>query len=291
MALFGLLNVEKPSGVTSRRVVDQIHWLVKPAKVGHAGTLDPLASGVLVIGIGQATRLVEYVQQMPKCYRATFWLGRSSDTEDIEGVVTPLPNAPQPSRADIESELCKMTGEIEQRPPDYSALKISGRRAYALARAGEDVELSPRKVTVYRAEMIRYEYPELSIDLECGSGTYVRSFGRDLAERVGTAAVMSALERTAIGRFTLDAAIDVGQLTRENIVGLMLSPILAVRGLMSEHAVTEGEVQRLRNGLSIAAPPDAPNQCAALDEAGTLVALLSLRPDGAYCPAKFFPAE
>src|ERR1700675_4796880 len=148
MALFGLLNVNKPSGVTSRRVVDQVKRLVKPAKVGHAGTLDPLASGVLVIGIGQATRLVEYVQQMPKRYRATFLLGRSSDTEDSDGVVTTLPNAPQPSRAGIERALAGMTGEIEQRPPNYSALKISGRRAYALARAGETVDLSSRKIII-----------------------------------------------------------------------------------------------------------------------------------------------
>jgi tRNA pseudouridine55 synthase len=290
MALFGLLNVNKPSGVTSRRVVDQVQRLVKPAKVGHAGTLDPLASGVLVIGIGQAARLVEYIQQMPKRYRATFLLGRSSDTEDIEGVVTTLPNALQPSRADIESARIEMTGEIEQRPPAYSALKISGRRAYALARAGEDVDLSPRKVIVYRAQIIRYEYPELSIDIECGSGTYVRSFGRDLAERVGTAAVMSALERTAIGRFTLEEAIEIGQLTPESFAAQLLPPKLAVRGLMSEFVITEADVQRLKNGLSIAAPPDAPSPCAALDEGDTLVALLGLHPDGAYWPAKFFPA-
>jgi tRNA pseudouridine55 synthase len=291
MALFGLLNVKKPSGVTSRRVVDQVQRLVEPAKVGHAGTLDPLASGVLVIGIGQATRLVEYVQQMPKRYRATFLLGRSSDTEDIEGVVTALANAPQPSGAVLERALAEMTGEIEQRPPAYSALKISGQRAYALARAGEDVDLAARKVIIYRAEMMRYDYPELCIDIECGSGTYIRSFGRDLAERLGTAAVMAALERRAIGQFTLEAAIDAGQLTRENIVGRMLSPRLAVRELMREYVIGQPEIQRLRNGLSIAAPPDAPNRCAALDEGGALVALLRLHADGSFRPEKYFPAE
>ena len=291
MALFGLLNVNKPSGVTSRRVVDQIQRLVKPAKVGHAGTLDPLASGVLVIGVGQATRLVEYVQQMPKRYRATFLLGRSSDTEDIEGVVVPLPNAPQPSDADLERAIAELTGEIEQRPPAYSALKISGRRAYALARAGEDVDLAPRKVIIYRAELMRYDYPELCIDIECGSGTYIRSFGRDLAERVGTAAVMSALQRTAIGHFTLEEAIDARRLTRENIAGRMLPPTLAVRGLMPECVIAQSETQCLKNGLSIAAPPDAPDRCAALDEEGALVALLRLDPDGAFWPAKYFPTE
>ncbi len=264
--------------------------MVKPAKVGHAGTLDPLAAGVLVIGIGQATRLIEFVQQMPKCYRATFLLGCASDTEDIEGVVTALPNAPQPSRADLERAVAGMTGEIEQRPPAYSALKISGRRAYSLARAGEAVDLASRKVNIYRAEIVRYDYPELCIDVECGSGTYVRSFGRDLAEHAGTAAVMSALVRTAIGPFTLDEAIDAAQLTRENIAGQLLSPALAIRGLMPEHVVTELEIQRLRNGLSIAAPPEAPHQCAALDAEGTLVAILDLSADAVFLPAKFFPS-
>jgi tRNA pseudouridine55 synthase len=291
MALFGLLNVNKPSGVTSRRVVDQVKRLVKPAKVGHAGTLDPLASGVLVIGIGQATRLVEYVQKMPKRYRATFLLGRGSDTEDIEGVVVPLANARQPSGAELERAMAALTGEIEQRPPAYSALKISGQRAYALARAGEAVDLESRKVIIYRAEMMRYDYPELCINIECGSGTYIRSFGRDLAESVGTAAVMSALERTAIGRFTLEEAVDAGQLTRENIAVRMLSPTLAVRGLMREWLITEPEIQRLKNGLSIAAPPDAPHRCAALDEEGALVALLRLQADGVFRPDKYFPAE
>jgi tRNA pseudouridine55 synthase len=290
MALFGLLNVNKPSGLTSRRVVDQVQRLVKPAKVGHAGTLDPLASGVLVIGIGQATRLVEYVQQMAKRYRATFLLGRASDTEDIQGVVTALPNAPQPSRVQLERAVAEMTGEIEQRPPAYSALKISGRRAYALARAGKAVDLAPRKVNIYRAEIVGYDYPELCIDVECGSGTYVRSFGRDLAEHAGTAAVMSALERTAIGQFTLDQAIDADQLTRENIAGQMLPPALAIRGLMPECVITEAEIQRLGNGLSIAAPPDAPDRCAALDARGTLVALVSLHADGDFWPAKYFPS-
>ncbi|MBI3839220.1 MAG: tRNA pseudouridine(55) synthase TruB [Planctomycetia bacterium] len=290
MSLFGLLNINKPSGLTSRHVVDQVLRLVKPAKVGHAGTLDPLASGVLVIGIGQATRIVEYVQQMPKCYRATFLLGHTSDTEDIEGVVTILRDAPRPSRTELDLAIAEMIGEIEQRPPAYSALKISGRRAYALARAGEAVDLAPRKIEIYRAEIVHYDYPELCINVECSSGTYVRSFGRDLAEQVGTAAVMSALERTAIGRFTLEEAIDTGQLTRENIAGQMLSPTLAIRGLMPERVMTEPEIQRLGNGLSIAAPPDAPAHCAALDEANRLVAILDLHADGAFWPAKYFPS-
>ncbi|HEX3727875.1 MAG TPA: tRNA pseudouridine(55) synthase TruB, partial [Pirellulales bacterium] len=131
--MFGLLNLAKPIGVTSRQVVNRVQRLVKPHKVGHAGTLDPLATGVLVLGIGQATRLVEYIHTLPKRYRATFLLGRVSTTEDVEGEVTLIPDALQPSRADLERACSLLTGEIVQRPPAYSALMVGGVRSYALA--------------------------------------------------------------------------------------------------------------------------------------------------------------
>ncbi len=289
MSLFGLLNLNKPPGVTSRRVVDQVQRLVKPDKVGHAGTLDPLASGVLVIGIGQATRLVEYVQQMPKQYRATFLLGRSSDTEDIEGEVTLLSASPAPSREEINRAAAALTGNISQRPPAYSALKVSGKRAYALARAGEVVELAPRQVQIYRLDLVRYEYPDLCLDVECGSGTYIRSLGRDLAESVGTAAVMSALVRTAIGSFKIDEAVDAGKLTRDNLSQFLLPPEMALQGLMPQRVVTSPELSQLRNGLSISAQGATDAQYAALDELGKLVAIIERRPDGSYGPAKYFP--
>src|SRR5437868_5550844 len=139
--MFALLNVNKPAGITSRDVVNRLQRLVRPAKVGHAGTLDPLATGVLVVCLGQATRLIEYVQQMPKTYHGTFLLGRESDTEDIEGDVKELPNAPRPSRAEIDAALPQFVGRIEQRPPAYSALKVGGERAYDKARRGEAVVL------------------------------------------------------------------------------------------------------------------------------------------------------
>ena len=193
--MFGLLNINKPSGITSRRVVDRVARLVKPLKAGHAGTLDPLASGVLVVCVGQATRLIEYVQRMPKRYRATFLLGRSSPTEDVEGEVSELAGAPEPSRAQIEQAAQGMLGQLAQRPPAFSAIKVAGRRSYDLARAGQAVELEPRTITVYGIDLIAYRYPELELDIRCGSGTYVRTLGRELAERLGSCAVMS-LERT-----------------------------------------------------------------------------------------------
>jgi tRNA pseudouridine55 synthase len=290
MRLFGLLNVHKPTGVTSRRVVDAVKRLVRPEKVGHAGTLDPLASGVLVIGVGQATRLVEYVQMMPKRYSATFLLGFTSTTEDVEGQLTQIAGAVPPAREELERAAAEMIGQIEQRPPDYSALKVGGRRAYALARAGEDFQLSPRAVRIDRLEVTRYSYPELCLEIECGSGTYVRSLGRDLAERVGTSAVMSALVRSAIGSFLLETAVDPEQLARDNLGGHLLSPLLAVRGAMTECIAGDRDVERLGHGLSIDVPGAGASSCAAVDERGNLVAVMSRLDDGTYRASKFFGA-
>jgi tRNA pseudouridine55 synthase len=288
MSLFGLLNVNKPTGVTSRWAVDQVKRLVKPAKVGHAGTLDPLASGVLVIGVGQATRLVEYVQQQIKSYRAAFLLGRTSDTEDVEGAVTLLDHPPTPTVEQLTDAAKGLTGTILQRPPAYSALKVEGRRAYARARAGESVELAPRAIDVRRIEILAYDYPELQLEIDCGSGTYVRSLGRDLAERAGTGAVMSGLVRSAIGEFRLENATDLTQLTRGNVAEHLLPPILAVCRLMPLVEVNTAAIGELANGRSIELAVSHP-QCAAVDDAGKLIAILALREDGRYTPSKYFP--
>jgi tRNA pseudouridine55 synthase len=291
MQLFGLLNVNKPSGITSRRVVDRVQRLVRPAKVGHAGTLDPLASGVLVLVVGQATRLVEYIQEMPKRYSATFLLGRTSTTEDVEGQVTELAGAVPPPRDKLEQAARELTGEIEQRPPSFSALMVSGRRAYDLARAGQEVELAPRGVHVFRLEIVRYEYPELCLEIECGGGTYVRSLGRDLAERAGTAAVMAALARTAIGPFRLADAIEPGALSAGNLKDHLLPPILAVRGRMGELVLSPAELERVAHGLTIDAPDVAGDRCAAVDESGRLAAILGRRSGDAFRAAKSFPSH
>jgi tRNA pseudouridine55 synthase len=291
MSLFGLLNLNKPSGLTSRQVVDRVKRVVKPAKVGHAGTLDPLASGVLVIGVGQGTRLVEYLHQLPKRYRATFLLGRTSDTEDTTGEVVELPDAQPPSREQLQRAAAELTGTIWQRPPAFSALKVEGRRAYALARAGEPVELVPRTIDVHRLEIVAYAYPELTVEIECSSGTYVRSLGRDLAERAGTAAVMSALQRTAIGPFTLDDALDPAELRRETVEQLLVPPLRAVEALMTPHVVSADQITRLCNGLPIDLPLPEDRPYAAIDQAGRLIAILASRGNGTFAAAKYFPDE
>jgi tRNA pseudouridine55 synthase len=274
----GLLNLNKPAGMTSRQAVDVVQRLARPAKAGHAGTLDPLATGVLVVAVGNASRLIEYVQRMPKQYTGTFLLGRRSQTDDIEGDVVELERPPLPARDELLAAARRLVGRIQQRPPAYSALKIAGRRAYDLARRGESPELQPRPVTVYSLDVLRYEYPELVLRIECSGGTYVRALGRDLAESLGTAAVMSALVRTAIGNFRIEEALDPRELTAETWADRLLPMLRAVETL-PQVVLTAEQLDRIRHGLTIphpAASTDA-DEFAAVDSTGQLVAILRKR--------------
>ncbi len=292
-SLSGIINLNKPSGITSRQAVDVVKRLVRPAKTGHAGTLDPLACGVLVVCVGAATRLIEYVQQAPKSYTGTFLLGRSSPTEDIEGEVTEWVAAPEPSHAEIVAAARQMIGEILQRPPAFSALKVAGRRAYDLARAGHEVELQPRPITIHRIEVVRYEYPELVLDIECGSGTYVRSLGRDLAESLGTSAVMSGLVRTAIGRFRLEDACRPDELTGESLQQWLLPADQAVETLPRVE-LTDEQARRIVNGLAIASSPSEADAAAGAEFAafgpdGKLIGIMAKRPDGSLRAIRNLP--
>ncbi|NUQ62475.1 MAG: tRNA pseudouridine(55) synthase TruB [Pirellulales bacterium] len=287
----GLLNLNKPVGITSRRAVDYVQRLDRRTKVGHAGTLDPLASGVLVLCVGAATRLIECVQRMPKQYSACFLLGRQSPTEDMEGEVVELAGPPVPTIQQIQAAATALTGEILQRPPAYSALKLKGRRACDLARQGREVELEARKVVIHRIDVAGYDYPELRLDIRCGSGTYVRSLGRDLAESLGTAAVMSALVRTAIGCFRIEDALDPASLTATDWAGHLLPSRLAVED-MPQLTLDADEVRRVLSGRPIPARSvsrDAP-EIAALDASGQLVALLVRRVPDLLGPVRVFGA-
>ena len=290
-AMFGVLNLNKPPGPTSRNVVNIVQRLAQPYKVGHAGTLDPLAEGVLLTCVGPATRLVEYAQRLPKFYRATFLLGQRSDTEDVEGDVDQLPEAPQPTRAQLERLLPQFQGVIEQVPPAFSALKVKGRRAYALARAGRDVELSPREVTIHLLRIVAYDYPRLELDITCGSGTYIRSLGRDIARAAGTEAVMAALVRTAIGPFTVEQSVAPEALSAENITNYLLPAITLLDDLPrvtlnTEEiaAITYGRLIDNRFGLSA-------NELAAIDEQTQLLAILERQADNQLRPAKNFVGQ
>ena len=286
----GLLNVAKPSGVTSRSVVDHIQRLVRPAKVGHAGTLDPLASGVLVIGVGSATRLISYLQRMPKTYQAILLLGVCSETDDTEGSLVEFPEAHRPSTEDIAAALPRFVGRILQRPPTYSALKVSGRRAYDLARKGRPVVLEPRPVDIYDLCLSRYDYPHLEIEMRCGSGTYVRSLGRDLAESVGTKAVLASLVRTAIGPFPLADAISPQSVSAENVSELILPSSWAVAGFPRVELMPD-EIARVLHGLAVANRfAIAADEVAAFDVSGNLVAIVAAKEGGDLRPLRCFAA-
>ena len=292
MPTSGVLNLNKPSGITSRKVVDQVQRLVRPAKVGHAGTLDPLARGVLVVCVGTATRLIEYVQRMPKQYTGTFLLGRSSPTEDTEGEVTELEKPPVPTLEAIVAAAAALTGRIRQRPPAFSALKVGGRRAYDLARQGRQVDLEPRNVTVYALAVEAYDYPRLTLRIECGAGTYVRSLGRDLAESLSTAAVMSGLVRTAVGGFHIEDAVEPQLLSPDGWMQYLRPPVAAAEGLPRVDLSPE-EAARVRQGQTIekvARERDA-EELAALDADGRLVAILAPRGAGRLGPTRTFPPE
>jgi tRNA pseudouridine55 synthase len=301
--MHGLLIVDKLQGITSRDAVNAIARLVKPAKVGHAGTLDPLATGVLVVCVGHATRLTEYVQRRESQYVGRFLLGRRSPTEDIEGEVEELLDAPVPTREQLDAAAATFLGTTLQRPPQYSALKVGGQRAYDLARRGETVELAAREITLTRIRVTEYRYPEFTLDVQCSGGTYIRSLGRDLAERVGSAAVMAALRRTAIGDLALDGADAVVDLARLDLPLLRASLINMARAVatLPQLVVTDAELAELSHGRFITAqgaptrapqsadlPRDSPLEIAALDAAGELRAILTPHGVNQWRPARVF---
>jgi tRNA pseudouridine55 synthase len=206
----GFLILDKPLGVTSRGAVDHVaRWFPRGTRLGHTGTLDPLATGVLVVAVGLGTRLTDYVQRQQKTYRAGIRLGARSDTDDAEGTITTSDGIEPLPRETIERALREFVGIIEQVPPAFSAAKVNGRRAYVLARRGAAVDLTPRRVHIDAIHVTAYSFPDLEIEVRCGKGTYIRSLARDLGERLGCGAYLSSLRRTRIGPFEIAAALSV----------------------------------------------------------------------------------
>lgn len=209
--LTGFINVNKPSGITSASAVNKVKKLVG-APCGHMGTLDPLASGVLPVGIGNSTRLFNYFLDKRKTYEAEFIFGASSDTLDIEGAVEYKGRVPL--KEEIEKVIPSLVGEIDQVPPKYSAKSVNGVRGYDLARKGADFVLPPKRVNIYSIELLSFEVPRARFKIECGGGTYIRSIARDMAAAAGTFAVMSALKRTQSGVFTIENSVDLDDLIK-----------------------------------------------------------------------------
>jgi tRNA pseudouridine55 synthase len=276
-SLSGLLNLDKPTGVTSRAAVDRVARPLRGVKVGHAGTLDPLASGVLVVAVGAATRLIEYVQRMPKTYRTVVRLGVWSDTLDADGQIVEVEHPDIPTDTAIRAALARQVGTIEQRPPAFSALKVAGRRAYDLARAGEAVDLAPRPVTIDRIDLLGYAWPRLDLEIACGSGTYIRSIARDLGEELGCGALVEVLVRTRIGPFTQAEAIDPWALSAETFPSQLRPAIEAIPDL-PRLFLSDGQVEAVARGQAIAwehlgeaAIPEG--EVALIGPAGALVAV------------------
>ncbi len=204
----GLLVIDKPGGMTSRDAVNRVQrWFPKKTKIGHTGTLDPLATGVLVVCVGAATRLADYVQAMGKSYASRFRLGATSTTDDADGTVTESPTAPPPTREQVDAALAAFVGTVEQMPPAFSALKVGGRRAHDLARQGKDVALAARVVRIDAIRVIDYEWPWLDVEVDCGKGTYIRSIARDLGAALGVGGLVQTLRRTRVGRYLAEDAI------------------------------------------------------------------------------------
>ncbi len=227
----GIIVLDKPTGPTSRELVDRVAELLPRVKVGHAGTLDPLAGGILIVCVGVATRLIEIIQDLGKSYRTVIRLGARSDTQDALGTIVLEESARVPTFAEVREALSKLVGRVVQTPPDYSAVKIKGRRAYDLARAGQSVDIAPRLVQIDRIEAIGYSWPHLELEIDCSKGTYIRSIARDLGEALGCGGLVEALDRTRIGQFTKEQASDPRELSRANIAAVIRPPLEAVAHL------------------------------------------------------------
>ncbi|WP_425616379.1 tRNA pseudouridine(55) synthase TruB [Anatilimnocola sp. NA78] len=273
--LHGILNVDKPAGISSRLVVTKLEHKLKPLPVGHAGTLDPLATGVLLVCVGRATKLVDYLHRFSKTYRATFLLGQTSDTEDITGEVEVLSDARQPTRAELEAAVPQFLGNLMQTPPAFSAIKVAGRRAYKMARKGRTVEMQPRAIVVHRFELLRYEYPEVEVEIECASGTYIRSLGRDLARAVGTEALMSQLRRTAIGPFIIADSTPPEAICGDSFRPLLQASLLSVGEMPRLPISFEQALALQNNGVLFNLPPYPGTELAAVTPDGRLFSVLT----------------
>ena len=275
----GVLVVDKPIGMTSHDVVQIIRRGTGIRRAGHTGTLDPRASGVLVVLIGPAVRLSEYVSASDKRYQATIRLGSSTDTYDAEGVVTSSASVEHITEEQFVQTLQRFVGEIEQVPPPYSSVKVRGRKAYELAREGEEVEITPRKIQVYSLELLEWDSPEAVIDVFCSSGTYVRSLANDLGNALGCGAHLVGLRRTKSGRFTLRDAVPLRRLQEAFAAGnwyKYLIPAAEALGDWPSVELDADQVELIRHGHRIPAEPGSAGWARGISEQGDLVALLEL---------------
>jgi tRNA pseudouridine55 synthase len=214
----GVINLDKPAGMTSAAAVGRVkHLLPRGTRIGHAGTLDPFATGVLLLLIGSATKASQSLMDQPKTYEATIRLGATTASDDPESEEIIIPDAREPTLDQIRAAAKFFVGTIPQVPPRFSAMKIGGRRAYALARRDQPVELRPRDVRIDAIDLLAWDWPLLKLRIECGRGTYIRALARDLGERLGVGGYLTQLRRTRIGRFGVERSVGLDQLIARGV--------------------------------------------------------------------------
>jgi len=262
----GWVVLNKPYDFTSTQAVGKVRWLFSAMKAGHAGTLDPLATGILPIALGEATKAVPQVQDGTKIYRFSIVWGRATTTDDREGEVIATSDI-RPERAALEAVLPRFTGAILQRPPAFSAIKIAGERAYDLARAGEAVEIAPRPVEIDAIEVVEHGAEETVLEVTCGKGTYVRSLARDIAEALGTRGHVGSLHRAAVGPFTDEDAVTIEELeaAEGDARDALILPVAAALADLPEIRLDAGQAGAVANGnpvlLTGAAAPAQLDEC------------------------------
>jgi tRNA pseudouridine55 synthase len=292
----GILNVDKPAGMTSHDVVDRVRQMSGQRRVGHAGTLDPLATGVLVVCLGQATRVAEYLMASDKIYRAQIRLGVSTDTCDAEGEVTATAEV-NVGEEEIRRALASFVGSIQQVPPMYSALKCEGTPLYKLARQGITVERAPRSVQIHDIELLDWNLPLLTIRVKCSPGTYIRALARDLGQKLGCGAHLQSLTRLASGHFSLEKAVSLDELAEAFAQGNWQEFIhpLDEALLDFEPVIVDAQTeQRIRHGQQVQAPAtcETGELRRAYSEKGELIAILRHDPQtGLWQPKKVFTAS
>ena len=281
MVASGVLLVDKPGGMTSHDVVARARKALGTRKIGHAGTLDPMATGLLILGVEASTRLLTYIVGLDKTYEATIRLGATTDTDDADGQIEAVTDAAAVEPAGVTAAIADLTGEISQVPSRVSAIKVGGRRAYDLVRAGEEVELAARAVTVSRFEVLRDRrdggFVDLDVVVDCSSGTYIRALARDLGAALGVGGHLTALRRTRIGPFGVQGAASIDDLD----AALLRAPAEVATAVLGAFPVSADEARDLRHGKRVLAAASrlAGVPAAAIDPSGGLLGIVERRGD------------
>lgn len=296
----GFINIYKEQGFTSFDVVAKLRGILKQKKIGHTGTLDPMAEGVLLVCLGSATKMCDLLTEKNKTYTCTMLLGKTSDTEDVTGVMTDVTDV-YPDEKTVRAAVMSFVGDYMQIPPMYSAIKVNGKKLYELARAGQVIEREPRPVTIHSINIQSVELPRVTFDVSCSKGTYIRSLCRDIGEKLGCGAVMEKLVRTEVKGFTIEESLTLDAVEKARDDGTLMQHVLTTDKLMPDipelHISVKG-AKLLANGNKLSADSFVENQIymdtyvKVYDENGRFAALYEYSDEkGQYVPFKMFPVS